>query len=51
MYKISNRNYSEVVEMLNAYISTEHDGADLRTRNRYRRARLLVKSLLKRCKI
>ena len=48
MYQISNRQYAEVVEMLTAYVSTEGRGADLRTQNRYRRARLLIRALSKR---
>lgn len=48
MYLISNRQYDEVVEMLTAYANLNDREADLRTQNRFRRARLLLKALLKR---
>lgn len=48
MYQISNRQFGEVLEMLRAYVSTAKAGDDLRTQNRYRRARLLIQALTKR---
>ena len=48
MYEISNRQYSEVIEILTAYASLDRRGADLRTQNRCRRARLLIRALSKR---
>ena len=48
MYQISNRQYEEVIEMLQAYVSTECRGESLRIQNRYRRARLLIRALSKR---
>ena len=48
MYQLSNRQYNEVIEMLTAYTSIDSRDADLRTKNRFRRARLLLRALSKR---
>jgi len=48
MYQISNRQYVEVLEILTAYASQDSKDGDLRTQNRYRRARLLIRALSKR---
>lgn len=51
MILISNRQHGEVIEMLEDYLSREDDTDSLRQQNRFRRARLLLKSLKKRMPI
>ena len=48
MFLISNRQHSEVVEMLTAYVATGSNADNLREQNRRRRAGLLLKALMKR---
>lgn len=48
MFLISNRQHGEVIEMLTDYLSRESLSDSLRQQNRFRRARLLLKALMKR---
>ena len=48
MYQISNRQHAELIDMLADYVSMESVTDSLRRQNRFRRARLLLKSLRKR---
>lgn len=48
MFLISNRQHGEILEMLTDYLTKETEGDNLRQQNRFRRARLLLKSLKKR---
>ena len=45
MYQISNRHYEAIIEMLTAYVEGDDRTGTLREQNRYRRARLLIRSL------
>lgn len=45
MHNISNRQYQLIKEVLSAYIDEHNQDQDLRTFNRARRARLLMRAL------